>query len=84
MCYGVAAERSHGGAHINAIDVTLEINALMSVGEHPSPHVGEDPGVWEEGLHAGHEFFDDVTGHSLNHGLAVDAKKLEMQFFRKI
>ena len=35
-------------------------------------------------MYAGREFFDDVTGHSFNHGLAVEAMKLEMQFFRKM
>ena len=84
VCREVSAERSQGGTHINAIDATLEINALMSVCGHPSPHAGEDPGIWAEELYAGREFFDDVTGHSLNHGLAVEARKLEMQFFRKM
>ena len=67
-----------------SIDVTTEMNYLMSLGEHKSPHEDDERGIWEKELYDGKDFFDDVTGKSLNHDMAVEARRLEMQFFRRM
>ena len=58
----------------NITDVTKEINALMTL-EMPTPH--ED--MYEE-----FDFVDDVTGRPLNHKLAAEARKLEIEFFKNM
>ena len=35
-------------------------------------------------IYDGFDFQDDVTGGKLDHKLAVEARKLEMDFFRKL
>ena len=55
-------------------DVTKEINALMSL-EMPTPH---------QDLYESFDFVDDITGKPLDHKLAADARKLEIDFFRKM
>ena len=59
-----------------AEDITGEINALLD-----SPHMEEDEaqGIYDEFL-----FFDDLTGKELERNLAIEARKLEMAFFRKM
>ena len=44
-----------------SIDVTTEMNYLMSLGEHKSPHEDDERGIWEKELYDGKDFFDDVT-----------------------
>ena len=52
---------------------------------HAHPHKEED---WESSyydeLYSGKGFFDDVTWKELNYKMAVEARKLEMAFFRKM
>ena len=55
-------------------DVTKEINALTSL-EMPTPH---------QDLYGSFDFVDDITGKPLDHKLAADARKLEIDFFRKM
>ena len=72
-----------GGAE----DVTVELNQLMILEKtvHASPHKEE---AWEDfyydELYSGKGFFDDVTGKELNYRMTVEARKLEMAFFRKM
>ena len=58
-----------------------DVNAIMALQTmHASPHK-------EDALHhlyADMEFFDDVTGKTLSHAMTVEARKLEMKFFRKM
>ena len=61
----------HAGAR--AEDVTGLIGNL----EKTDPHAPDD-------LYKDFKFFDDVTGRELDHGLAVKARRLEMDFFRKM
>ena len=56
-------------------DITKTINALILA----DPHVQEVP----EDLYGTFEFFDDISGKVLNKELAIAARRLEMQFFRK-
>ena len=60
-------------------DITPEINCLLSVEKeiHRSPHEEENPGIY-----AGLDFVDDNTGKQLDFKMAVEARKLEMKFFR--
>ena len=58
----------------NITDVTKEINALMAM-EMPTPH---------EDLYEEFDFIDDVTGKPLNHRLAAEARKLEIEFFKNM
>ena len=40
---------------------------------------------WERGwLYDNVDFFDDVTGKALDHDRAVEARRLEIEFFRKM
>ena len=56
-----------------AKDITGTINELTKVDPHE-----------QELLYDPFEFFDDVTGHTLDKKMAVEARKLEMQFFRNM
>ena len=58
------------------VDVTKEINGLMDL-----PHLEEDG---KEDIYDDFDFQDDVTGGRLGRKLAVEARKLEMDFFRKL
>ena len=46
----------------------------------PTPHDAKDPC---EDLYKDVYFYDDITGYSLEQDRAVEARKLEMEFFRK-
>ena len=85
VCDTVMKEKTGTGAHagfLNQIsmtgaiarDVTETINNLMK-------HLHDQE---EEDWYQGFEFFDDVTGGKLNHKLAVKARKLEMEFFKRM
>ena len=56
-----------------AQDITGTINELTKVDPHE-----------QELLYDTFEFFDDVTGQTLDKKMAVEARKLEMQFFRNM
>ena len=56
-----------------ARDVTKAINELINGDPHE-----------KEALYDPYEFFDDVTGQSLDSDRAKEARKLEMQFFRNM
>ena len=61
-------------------DVTLEINAILS-----TPHHEDDyEGTIMDQLYYDKEFFDDTSGSTLKHSLAVEARKTEMRFFKKM
>ena len=49
--------------------------AVRSLVDSEIQHRGE--------LYGGFEFYDDITPKPLNHKLAVQARKLEMEFFQK-
>ena len=56
-----------------ARDITQTINELSKVDPHE-----------KDMLYDPYEFFDDVTGQTLDKKMAVEARKLEMQFFRNM
>ncbi len=58
-----------------ATDITEEINSML---KHPHD---EDPHVT---LYQEFDFVDDVSGKPLNHSLATEARRLEIEFFRKM
>ena len=58
----------------NITHVTKEINALMAL-EMPTP---------QEELYESFDFVDDITGKPLDHKLAAEARKLEIDFFRNM
>ena len=58
----------------NITDVTKEINALMAL-EMPTPH---------DDIYKSFDFVDDITGRPLDHKLASEARKLEMDFFKRM
>ena len=47
----------------------------------PTPHDAKDP--WED-LYKDVYFYDDITGYSLEQDRAAEARKLEMEFSRKM
>ena len=55
-------------------EVTKGITAIRGL-EMPSPH---------EDLYDGYDCVDDTTGKHLDHGLAAEARKLEIDFFKNI
>ena len=56
-----------------------------SKGEWPTPHISEEADNTDyKELYAGVEFYDDVNGGPLRKDLMIEARKLEMQFFRKM
>ncbi len=71
-------ERECPSTKAQTTDVTKEINALL---KHPH-YEGNDDALNE--LYKDVEFHDDVTGKKLHHGMAVEARRLEMAFFRRL
>ena len=60
-------------------DVTKEVYAMM---EHP-----QDEDEYEDGmqqLYQEFDFIDDNTGKPLKHDLAIQARRTEIEFFRKM
>ena len=57
-----------------ARDITNTINNM-----NKDPHDAKEDSKWYEDF----DFVDDVTGGKLNHKFAVQARKLEMEFFRR-
>ncbi len=49
----------------------------------PEPHPHDDT-KYMEYLHTGKEFFDDVHGKWLDKSRAIEARTLELEFFRKM
>ena len=87
VCREVLSERTAADSGVDGRDVTAEMNFLMgleamSAGALDSPHEAEERGIWAEELYGDNEFYDDVTGKSLNHALNVKARELEMKFIR--
>ena len=68
--YGLSARATGDCTHQ---DVTSAINVLTEA----DPHAKDE-------LYKDFEFIDDVSGRVLDHELAVKARKLEMDFFRKM
>ena len=66
-------------------DVSRWINEVIS--EHtsrPTPHEDEDHNMWEA-LYKDKEFVDDMNGFTfLNKDLTVQARKLEIEYFKKM
>ena len=71
-----------GSFTLDTVDVIRE---LLEVFEQ-SPHdddAARDREVMEH-LYSGKEFFDDVHGKRLDKGRAIEARRLELEFFRKM
>ena len=68
--YGLPARATGDCTHQ---DVTRAINVLTEADPHAQDELYQD-----------FEFIDDVSGRVLDHDLAVKARKLEMDFFRKM
>ena len=68
--YGLPARATGDCTHQ---DVTSAINVLTEADPHAKDELYQD-----------FEFIDDVSGRVLDHELAVKARKLEMDFFRKM
>ena len=64
-------------------DCTKTMNLL--IGQlHPSPH-DEDEDMWWQDLYRGVQFFDDVNeGQALDWALVVQARRLEIEYFKKM
>ena len=69
-----------GNVSVPGKDITSEIECLMSIEKAVHKHPHDDPENGE--LYSGREFFDDNTGKELDFNLAVQARRLEMKFFR--
>ena len=60
--------------------MTSEVNAIVAPETMlASPHQEDAWGL----LYSDIEFFDDVTGETLSHAMTVEARNLEMKFFRR-
>ena len=65
------------------IDCTKAINAIIET-EMKHPHCDEIDKWWNE-FYRGVEFFDDVNdGKPLNHTLVVKARRLEIDYLKKM
>ena len=69
---GNAALMRLGLSHQEARDITMTINELNKADPH------------EEELYADYDFFDDLSGQQLDHQVAVEARREEMAFVRRM
>ena len=89
----VSGEQEHTGSAcftgpVNAMNPSSggvdQSNWEGSKGEWPTPHISEEADNTDyKELYAGVEFYDDVNGGPLRKDLMIEARKLEMQFFRQ-
>ena len=64
------------------MDCQKSMEALMSAVEKVEPpHEPEGPLRFDE-LYAGRDFYDDINDMPLNHELATQARKNEIEFFK--
>ena len=54
---------------------------MLAVEQGEPPHEPEGSVRFDE-LYAGRYFYDDVNGMPLNHGMATQARKNEIEFFK--
>ena len=85
------------GLFVKMLDPDLEKNTIYlewneqrikfeenkNVDELTPPHEPEGD-VRLGSLHSGCEFYDDVSGEQLDHGLTTQARKVDIDFFKKI
>ena len=67
---------------ISPEDFQQSMEKLMAVVEKIEPPHEPDVSASFAKLYADHEFVDDMTGMPLDHGMAVAARKKEIDFFR--
>ena len=72
--YGLIGSLTHEDKQGDITDITEHISALVK-DEMPTPH---------DDLYDNYDFVDDVSGQDLNKELAAAARKLEIDFFRKM
>ena len=80
MLKDMRGERARGGSG-QQLDVSSIMNLLGKEEERDTPHDDED---WET-LYEGIKFYDDLNaGDELNKEKVIEARKLEMMFFKKM
>ena len=67
---------------INPEDFQQSMEKLMAAIEKIEPPHEPEASVSFAKLYADHEFVDDMTGMPLDHGMAVTARKMEIDFFK--
>ena len=83
-----AADQKENGKKLHHIfDITEDMEKIMQVipqgPSQPSPHDAEQQDA-HDCLYDNVHFFDDLTGHKLEKERAIAARKLEIEFFRKM
>ena len=84
VCEGIKQELQRDrwrNEMLKANNITEEFNCLMKL-ESMAMAPEEAPGI--EHLYEGQEFIDDISGALLDKAQAVAARKLEMDFFRRM
>lgn len=82
MCLGIKeeiADKQHRGNNIDKELPAMITNAIGDGGV--SPHGGTEHYEW---LHQGREFYDDISGEYFDKKRAIDARELEIDFFRRM
>ena len=79
ICLGLKEEltaRAIGGVSVDGADV---IRALLEIYEvHPHDEEAAKDKATMEYLYSGREFFDDISGKSLDKDMAIEARRLEI------
>ena len=71
---------------VEDLEIGKTIKAIMSAQEKSEkaepPHEGDAPIEFGH-IYEGYDFYDDVSGSKLDHGMAVLARRAEMEFFKR-
>ena len=73
----LAAKRA-GGLTIDTLDVVGELLEVLE--PHPHDEAADDRATMEY-LYSGKEFYDDINGKLLEKDMAIEARRLELEFF---
>ena len=76
------AAKQLGGITLGTLDVLQEFLEVFEVHPHDDEAV-KDRATMEH-LYSGKDFYDDISGKWLEKDRAIEARRLELEFFRKI
>ena len=75
--------RQLGSFTLDTIDVVRELLEVFEPHPHNDDEASNDREIMEH-LYSGKEFYDDVHGKWLEKDRAIEARRLEIEFFRKM
>ena len=68
-----------GGVKVDTLDVMRELLEVFE--QHPHDDEAARDRATMEHMHSGKEFYDDINGKCLEKDMAIEARRLELDFF---